>query len=343
MRVSSGVPMRVPQHRAMTGEADGAGVVGINGDSRRSFAHHKRTWSATHAAAPRQRHDAEGRDARASGPPVMFCHGFPGLGYSFRHQLPAVAQAGWRGMAPDQRGYGRSERPWIGALRRRPGHAATCLACWMRSASARPYSSATTSARSRCAISPCATRTASRRVVIMSCPYDFDLAGRGGAGARQVSDRGGEARRVRGARHAPIGRLCRLARRHFFHMHYFQDGRACRSASSVHSRASSSCAYVHALSGAGAACWTGRSSRPQAPATSTCSAPAPPLPWSWLSEAEFEHYVREYMPRGGGPDIHRRTELLPRGGPQLGARRALCGCGTSTSRRCSSRARRMWC
>ncbi|HUF33175.1 MAG TPA: alpha/beta hydrolase [Acidimicrobiales bacterium] len=46
-----------------------------------------------------------------SGPPVIFAHGFPELSYSWRHQLPAVAAAGHRAVAPDQRGYGRSSRP----------------------------------------------------------------------------------------------------------------------------------------------------------------------------------------------------------------------------------------
>ena len=45
------------------------------------------------------------------GPLVIFCHGFPELGFSWRHQLPVLAEAGYRAVAPDQRGYGRSGRP----------------------------------------------------------------------------------------------------------------------------------------------------------------------------------------------------------------------------------------
>ncbi|MFZ4518034.1 MAG: alpha/beta fold hydrolase [Microthrixaceae bacterium] len=44
-------------------------------------------------------------------PAVVFCHGFPELAYSWRHQLPAVADAGFRAIAPDQRGYGGSSAP----------------------------------------------------------------------------------------------------------------------------------------------------------------------------------------------------------------------------------------
>jgi len=45
------------------------------------------------------------------GPPVILSHGFPELSYSWRHQVPALAAAGYRVLAPDQRGYGRSSRP----------------------------------------------------------------------------------------------------------------------------------------------------------------------------------------------------------------------------------------
>lgn len=43
--------------------------------------------------------------------PVVLAHGFPELGYSWRHQMPALADAGYHVLAPDQRGYGRSDRP----------------------------------------------------------------------------------------------------------------------------------------------------------------------------------------------------------------------------------------
>jgi pimeloyl-ACP methyl ester carboxylesterase len=48
---------------------------------------------------------------QGEGPAVVFCHGFPELAYSWRYQLPAVADAGFRAIAPDQRGYGGSDRP----------------------------------------------------------------------------------------------------------------------------------------------------------------------------------------------------------------------------------------
>ncbi len=45
------------------------------------------------------------------GVPVVMCHGFPEIAYSWRHQMPALAKAGFRAIAPDMRGYGRSVGP----------------------------------------------------------------------------------------------------------------------------------------------------------------------------------------------------------------------------------------
>jgi pimeloyl-ACP methyl ester carboxylesterase len=45
------------------------------------------------------------------GPVVLFCHGFPESWYSWRHQLKALAEAGYRAVAPDMRGYGQTGQP----------------------------------------------------------------------------------------------------------------------------------------------------------------------------------------------------------------------------------------
>jgi pimeloyl-ACP methyl ester carboxylesterase len=46
-----------------------------------------------------------------AGPTVVLLHGFPELWYSWRHQLSALAAAGYHAVAPDLRGYGESSRP----------------------------------------------------------------------------------------------------------------------------------------------------------------------------------------------------------------------------------------
>lgn len=48
---------------------------------------------------------------QGSGPLVLLVHGFPESWYAWRHQLPALAAAGYRVAALDVRGYGRSSRP----------------------------------------------------------------------------------------------------------------------------------------------------------------------------------------------------------------------------------------
>jgi pimeloyl-ACP methyl ester carboxylesterase len=48
---------------------------------------------------------------QGEGPLIILCHGFPECWYSWRHQLGALAKDGFHAVAPDLRGYGRSDRP----------------------------------------------------------------------------------------------------------------------------------------------------------------------------------------------------------------------------------------
>jgi pimeloyl-ACP methyl ester carboxylesterase len=48
---------------------------------------------------------------QGEGPLVLLCHGFPESWYSWRHQIDALAAAGFHAVAPDMRGYGNSDRP----------------------------------------------------------------------------------------------------------------------------------------------------------------------------------------------------------------------------------------
>ncbi|MGH7416924.1 MAG: alpha/beta fold hydrolase [Candidatus Rokuibacteriota bacterium] len=48
---------------------------------------------------------------QGTGPLVLLCHGFPESWYSWRHQLQALADAGFHAVAPDMRGYGQTDRP----------------------------------------------------------------------------------------------------------------------------------------------------------------------------------------------------------------------------------------
>ena len=48
---------------------------------------------------------------QGDGPLVLLCHGFPESWYSWRHQLAALAAAGFHAVAPDMRGYGQTDQP----------------------------------------------------------------------------------------------------------------------------------------------------------------------------------------------------------------------------------------
>ena len=47
----------------------------------------------------------------SAGNPIVLCHGWPEHAFSWRHQIPALAAAGYHVIAPNQRGYGNSSRP----------------------------------------------------------------------------------------------------------------------------------------------------------------------------------------------------------------------------------------
>src|SRR5437763_6181306 len=48
---------------------------------------------------------------KTDAPPVVLCHGWPEIAFSWRHQIKALSEAGIRVLAPDQRGYGATDRP----------------------------------------------------------------------------------------------------------------------------------------------------------------------------------------------------------------------------------------
>jgi pimeloyl-ACP methyl ester carboxylesterase len=48
---------------------------------------------------------------KSDAPPVVLCHGWPEIAFSWRHQIKALSAAGIRVIAPDQRGYGLTDRP----------------------------------------------------------------------------------------------------------------------------------------------------------------------------------------------------------------------------------------
>ena len=77
---------------------------------------------------------------QGEGPAVLFCHGFPDTSYTWRRQMKAIASAGYRAIAPDMRGYGRSSAPADANLYTPLQTAGDSLVCSMRWRSRAPSS-----------------------------------------------------------------------------------------------------------------------------------------------------------------------------------------------------------
>lgn len=230
------------------------------------------------------------------GAPVVFCHGFPGSWYSWRHQLEAVARAGWRAIAVDQRGYGRSDRPADPALY----DADHVMADMTGLLDALGLEKAVFVGHDFGAQQVCnlAVRRAERvaGVVVMSCPYDFDLAGRGGRGRAPAEAAAG---RDWAAGMRPSEAFAAAARDHFLHLHYFQAiGPAERELGAAPAE------FLKRLFWA--LSWEGRYGdyrlhRSERTGYLDVLPEAPPLPWSWMSRADFDFYVDEFT--RCGPDL----------------------------------------
>jgi pimeloyl-ACP methyl ester carboxylesterase len=226
------------------------------------------------------------------GPLVVFCHGFPGLWYSWRHQLPALAAAGYRAVALDQRGYGRSDRP-VDPARYDANFVMNDVLAVLDALGERDavLVGHDFGAQQVCNLAV-RHRERVRAVVIMSCPYDFDLAGRGGRGRGGGADSsGGFATGVK-----PSVAFAAAAKDRFFHMHYFQSiGPPERELGAAPREFLSRLFW--ALSGEGG--YGGYAAYPPHGTGYLDVLPlAPPLPWRWMRVEDMDYYVAEFT-RGG--------------------------------------------
>lgn len=218
---------------------------------------------------------------QGQGLPVVMCHGFPGLGYSWRHQLPALAAAGYRAIAVDMRGYGRSGRP----------------------ASPASYDRRHTVADMVGLLDALGIDEA------VFAGHDFGAAlvwdlpqwapGRVKA-LMQLS-----VPRMPVSKRPPTELYARMAEEHFVHVHYFQEeGPADEELGSDPERFLANVFW--ALSGGYRYLdlWRHPS---EGNGYLDVLPEAPPLPWSWLSREEFAYYVDEFRRTGftGGLNWYR--------------------------------------
>jgi pimeloyl-ACP methyl ester carboxylesterase len=223
---------------------------------------------------------------QGAGPAVVLCHGFPGLGYSWRHQLPALAAAGYRAIAPDMRGYGGSSAPTDPAAYDRRSTVADMVglldACGLDEAvfAGHDFGAALTWDLPQWAPGRV------RALIQLSVP------------------------RVDVAPARPSELFAHLAGKHFFHFHYFQQP-GVADAELGRDPERSLAAIFHALSGAYryTDIYTpdsvGRGYLDVLP-------DPPPLPWPWLSEAELRCYAEEFARTGftGGLNWYRANDAV---------------------------------
>lgn len=207
-----------------------------------------------------------------SGPVVLMVHGFPGSSYSWRHQLEAVAAAGFTAVALDTRGYGASDRP------------------------ATDYTLPTLVDD---LVGVLDALEADRAVLVgqdFGSRYAWNVARhhpdrvRGVVGTVPFQDLAADQR--------PTEIWQALAGQHFLHLHYFQEiGRAERDLGGPHVAE-----FLRRLLWALSAQGDYFSVFAHADAdTSYLDAlpPAPELPWPWLGTEEFEQMVAGF--EAGGP------------------------------------------
>lgn len=221
-------------------------------------------------------------DDSGSGAAVVMCHGFPGLGYSYRHQSTALAEAGFRAIALDMPGYGGTTRPDAvedytnGAVAARMIALLDALGIGKAVFVGHDFGA------------PAAWTTALR--------YPERVAGLVSLAVPYAPDRFP-------ARPSTI--YAAMARKHFLHIHYFQEPGVAERELDARPREFLQRLF-HALSGAYRYLdvWDHPSEGngyldvlPEAPA----------LPWSWLTEEDFNVYVKTFTATGftGGLNWYR--------------------------------------
>jgi pimeloyl-ACP methyl ester carboxylesterase len=244
------------------------------------------------------------------GPVVLFCHGFPGLWYSWRHQLPVIADAGFRAIAVDMRGYGRSDRPLlaseygnqtivadlVGALDALGeehavfvGHDFGAQAAW----------AAALHAPDRV-----------RGVVSLAVPYGVGFAG--GEKPRGTPSRTSKEAAAKGRK--PSETYAAIAKNHFLHLHYFQKPGQAEAELGGQPRLFLKRIYW-ALSARGSLLDFKSFPSEGTGYLDVLAEPQEPLPWPWLSEEDLDFLVEEYMRTGpetafiGGLNSYRAMDL----------------------------------
>jgi pimeloyl-ACP methyl ester carboxylesterase len=222
---------------------------------------------------------------QGEGVPIVLCHGFPHLWFSWRHQIPALAQAGWRVVAPDMRGMGQTDAP--------------------REVEAYGVDAVTGD------LLGLLDAIGAQRAVFAGLDFGafaiYDLAMRCPERVLAVIGLENPAAPHNPAV-PPLAEYAAMARNHFVHIEYFRPHGPADEALDAHPREFLTKVFW-ALSGEYhyLDVWK----HPPGTAYLDALPEAPPLPWSWLTELELEFYVSEYARSGftGGLNWYRSMDL----------------------------------
>lgn len=222
---------------------------------------------------------------QGAGPLVILCHGFPHIWFSWHRQIPALAAAGWRVVAPDMRGMGQTGAP------------------------AEP--SAYDVDHTVGDLIGLLDHLGERQAVFVGLDFGiltiYDLALRHPDRVRAVIGLENPFP-VHDPAISPLAEAAQHARDHFIHIDYFRPYGPADAALNAEPRRFLSKVF-YALSGDYR--YLNVWSHP--PGTSYIDAlpEPPPLPWAWLSELELEFFVSEYSRSGftGGLNWYRAMDI----------------------------------
>ncbi|MEM1113860.1 MAG: alpha/beta hydrolase [Pseudomonadota bacterium] len=222
---------------------------------------------------------------QGEGMPVILCHGFPHLWFSWHRQISALANAGYRVIAPDMRGMGQSGVP-LEVEAYDVDHITADLVGLMDHAGIERAAFAGLDFGAF-AIYDLALRHPERVLAVIglenpAAPHNPEVP--------------------------PLTEYREIGEQHFLHIEYFRvPGRADRDLAAEPRRFLHK--VYHTLSGAGNY-FSVFNYPPDATYIEAMDEP-PPMPWPWLSELELEYFVSEYSRSGftGGLNWYRAMDL----------------------------------
>ncbi|MFD0898848.1 alpha/beta hydrolase [Actinomadura sediminis] len=221
---------------------------------------------------------------QGSGPLVVLLHGFPHLWFSWRHQIGPIADAGFRVVAPDMRGMGRTSGP----------------------ADHREYGPASIVGD----VVGLLDHLGEEKAVFSGLDFGlfaaYDLAHHHPERIEAIIAL--ENPFFTPSRESPLTLAARQAERHFNHIHYFAAPGVADSDLAAAPRE-----FLRKVFYALSSDYHYLDVWKKPPGTSYIDAlpETPPLPWSWLTETELEFYVADYSASGftGGLNWYRAMDL----------------------------------